>query len=363
MSDFLLLRGAAWSQLSLATLLGAGLVFSACKRQPETAENTAPAAEESSPLPDTPAIASNTKPTAKPKTAPANKPAGPLAQGPAELWKEFNGERAMEDVRKQVEVGPRHSGSSTIEAARVHIETTLKAAGWDVERQSFTDTTPRGPINFVNLIARFRPPGAAIAPTNTQRAIVCSHYDTKRFSTIRFVGANDGGSSTGALLELARVLALAPALAVQVELVFFDGEEAIVQFDDTDGLYGSRYYAKQLRDTQRAAQFKFGILWDMIGDADYGITMPPDSPQELAKDILAAAQALNVRDKFGYFDRHITDDHVSLITFARIPTVDLIDFHFPAWHTADDTLERLSPESLRITGAVTLYHLRKALSK
>jgi hypothetical protein len=267
----------------------------------------------------------------------------------------------MEEVRKQVEIGPRHAGSDAIEKARLHIESSLASSGWSVERQAFSDSTPRGPVKFVNLIARFRPPGTTTVPATTQRAIVCSHYDTKRFSTIRFVGANDAGSSTGALLELARVLAMAPALAVQVELVFFDGEEAVVQFDATDGLYGSRHYASDLRSSGRAAQFRFGILWDMIGDRDFQLTLSPDSPPALSREILAAAEALKLPGIFRMFDRAIYDDHVPLNTIARIPTVDLIDFDYPAWHTADDTLERLAPESLQKTGAITLYHLRKAL--
>ncbi|MES2571849.1 MAG: M28 family peptidase, partial [Verrucomicrobiota bacterium] len=111
---------------------------------------------------------------------------------------------------------------------------------WDVEEQPFTAETPRGPVKFVNVLARFSATTARPAPATTQTVIVCSHYDTKRFSTIRFVGASDGASSTGALLELARVLALDPAFASKIELVFFDGEEAFTQFTETDGLYGSR---------------------------------------------------------------------------------------------------------------------------
>jgi glutaminyl-peptide cyclotransferase len=289
-------------------------------------------------------------------------PATPAPKVLAEIWKEFSGDKAFAEVRKQVEIGPRPSGSSEIEKARVAIEESLRRSGWDVERQAFTGETPRGPVPMVNLIARFSANGARPAPRDTQRAIVCSHYDTKRFTTISFTGANDGASSTGALLELARVLALDPALASKIELVFFDGEEAIVQFTDVDGLYGSRHYASTLVSTNRASQFKFGILWDMIGDSDLKITMPPDSPQTLARDILAAAEALQLRQHFGYLERAIVDDHVPLNTIARVSTIDLIDFEYPYWHTADDTIDRLSPESLQKIGAVTLYHLRKALA-
>ena len=284
------------------------------------------------------------------------------ASPPAEIWKQFSGEKAFAEVKRQFEIGPRPSGSQEIEKARAHILEVLAAHGWDVEQQSFSDETPRGPMKFVNLIARFSATAARPAPDTTQRAIVCSHYDTKRFSTIQFSGANDGASSTGALLELARVLALDPVLASKVELVFFDGEEAVTQFTETDGLYGSRFYARTLRERKRTQQLKFGILWDMIGDKELTITLPPDSPQPLANELLAAAETLGLRQHFSYHDRPIWDDHVPL-NQAGLPTVDVIDFDYLPWHTADDTLERLSPESLRIIGAVTLFHLQKALQK
>ena len=294
--------------------------------------------------------------------APTPEKREPASPPPAEIWKYFSGDRAFADVRKQVEFGPRPSGSTEIEPARAHIVATLEAAGWAVEKQEFTDTTPRGPMKFVNVIARFAMPGAKPVPT-TQRFIVCSHYDTKRFSTIKFVGASDGASSTGALLELARVLALDPAMAATVELVFFDGEEAIQQFNETDGLYGSRYYAAKLRESGRAKQFQFGILWDMIGDRDLTITLSADTPGELTKSVLASAEALGVRDRFSYHHSPIYDDHVPLNMVARIPTIDLIDFDYLPWHTADDTLDKLSPASLQTIGALTLFHLRKALAK
>jgi hypothetical protein len=294
-------------------------------------------------------------------------PSRPVAPPPAEIWKEFSGDKAFEEARKQVEIGPRPAGSPEVEKARVLIEESLRRSGWDVERQAFTDETPHGPVGFVNLIARFSATGAHPAPRNTQRAIVCSHFDTKLFSTIRFVGASDGASSTGALLELARVLALDPAMAAKIELVFFDGEEAFVQYTDPDdpkpdGLFGSRHYARALTAEGRAAQFKFGILWDMIGDRDLTITLPPDSPPDLSRGILSAAEALGLRQNFGFFSRTILDDHEELRR-AHVPAIDLIDFDYVYWHTAGDTLEHIAPESLQKVGSVTLYYLRQALAK
>ncbi len=335
------------ARLRLLTLLVAVTLWTACKRQP------APSEIAGEPPGSNSSQAIGATKIARPPAAPP----------PAEIWKEFSGEKAFAEVRNQVEIGPRPAGSPELEKTRVLIEESLRRSGWEVERQTFTNETPRGPIEFSNIIGRFSASGVSPAPRDTQRAIVCSHFDTKRFSTISFTGANDGASSTGALLELARVLALDPALAAQIELVFFDGEEAFVQFTDTDGLYGSRHYASQLRASNRHRQFKFGILWDMIGDRDLKITLPSDSPADLARNILAAADALKLRQYFGFLDRPIQDDHVPLNRIARIPTINLIDFDYPYWHTADDTIDRLAPESLQTIGAVTLFHLRKALSK
>ncbi len=266
----------------------------------------------------------------------------------------------MEQVRLQVGYGPRPVGSPALEQARALIEQTLTQAGWQVERQSFESGTPRGPKSFTNLIARFPEPSGTLSLAS-QRAIVGSHYDTKHFSTIEFVGANDGASSTGALLELARTLALDPALARQIELVFFDGEEAFQQFTETDGLYGSRHYAKNLRSTDRARQFQFALVWDMIGDRQLTVTLPQDSPRELLQSLFTSAEALNARPFFRVFDRPILDDHVPLQRLAGIPSLDLIDFEYAAWHTADDTLEQLSADSLGVVGRVTLHLLKTRL--
>ncbi|MBV9127958.1 MAG: M28 family peptidase [Verrucomicrobia bacterium] len=277
----------------------------------------------------------------------------PTASPRSGLWNEYSGARAFANVEQIVNFGPRPSGSEALEKSRVFIETRLKKCGWTVERQTFTAQTPRGPLEFVNLIAR-----RADASASTPRAVVCSHYDTKKFDDpgLRFVGANDGGSSTGALLELARVLTLDPTFAREIELVFFDGEEGILAINDHDGLYGSRHYAADLRQSGRAKQFKLGILWDMMGDRDLDITLSPNSPPKLARGIFAAADALGTRAHFGYFRDDIIDDHVPL-NAAGIPTIDLIDFDYPPWHTEGDTLDKISAESLEIVARATIYCL------
>ena len=291
-------------------------------------------------------------------------PLPPIKVSP-DLWKEFSGDKALIEVRTQVEFGPRPSGSSALEKARGHIINTLRGHGWETERQEFKETpvSGRGEIPFTNVIARFPATSGQPASRTTQRIIIGSHYDTKVMNEARFVGANDGGSSTGALLELARVLATAPALAEQLELVFFDGEEAILGFGSAelgpDGLVGSRYYARQLRP--RAQQYRFAIVWDMIGDKDLTITLPADSPKHLAAALLTAAEQLGVRRNFGFFGQQILDDHVTIATIARIPAIDIIDFDFPPWHTSGDTLDKLSAASLETVGRVTVKMLLNEL--
>jgi hypothetical protein len=271
------------------------------------------------------------------------------------IWQEFSGEKALAHVQRLVDFGPRPAGSKAIEKSRDYIEDQLRRSGWQVTRQSFSDDTPRGKIQFVNLLAQFSSQGNAASPV----FLLCSHYDTKMFDTIRFVGADDGGSSTGLLLELARVIGRHPDLARKIELVFFDGEEAYEQFSQKDGLYGSRYFARQLK---AARQFRGGLLFDMVGDRSLGITLPSDSPAEMARDIFAAAEALKLRNYFTYLGQELIDDHVPLNAIG-IPTLDIIDFDFPWWHTADDTMDKISAQSLQTVGAVALYYLSELALK
>jgi len=271
--------------------------------------------------------------------------------GPPKIWEEFSGEKAFEHVQRLVDFGPRPAGSTAIEKSRDYIEDQLRRSGWQVTRQTFSDDSPRGKIHFVNLLAQ----SSGQENARASLLLLCSHYDTKMFDTIRFVGANDGGSSTGLLLELARVIGQHPDLARKIELVFFDGEEAYEQFSQKDGLYGSRYFAKQLQGAG-AKQFRGGLLFDMVGDRSLGITLPADSPAEMARDIFAAAEARKLRSYFTYLGRELIDDHVPLNTIG-IPTLDIIDFDFPWWHTADDTMDKISAQSLQTVGSVALYYL------
>jgi hypothetical protein len=152
------------------------------------------------------------------------------------------------------------------------------------------------------------------------------------------------------------VLAQQPRLAERIELVFFDGEEAVENFSDADGIYGSRHFAHELAQDGTAKLFRGGILFDLVGDRSLDITLPPNSPTKITRDIFASADALKLRNYFTYFDQDITDDHTPLNAIG-IPVLDMIDFHYAPWHTADDTMDKLSAQSLQIVGSVAVYYL------
>ncbi len=282
--------------------------------------------------------------------------AGSCAKPPSkQIWTLFSGEKALDHVQELVDLGPRPPGSDAIVRARAYIEEQLESFGWTISEQAFSDQTPRGEIKFVNLIARF---GRSPKPV----FLLCSHYDTKIFDAFKFVGANDSGSSTGLLLEMARVLSMEPSLAEKMELVFFDGEEAVENFSQTDGIYGSRHFARQLVQNGAVKSFQGGLLFDMVGDSSLDVTLPPNSPAKITAGIFAAADALKMRNHFTYFDQDITDDH-SPLNAVGIPVVDLIDFHYPPWHTAEDTIDKLSAQSLQIVGSVAAYYLSELAFK
>src|SRR5256885_6841300 len=211
------------------------------------------------------------------------------------IWTQFSGEKALAHVQHLVDFGPRPAGSEAIEKSRAYIKEQLKSCGWTVTEQAFTDQTPRGPVQFVNLIAASGN-GLKVKPL----LLLCGHYDTKIFDAFRFVGANDGGSSTGVLLEVARVLAKQPRLAEKVQLVFFDGEEAVENFSDTDGIYGSRHFAGELAKDKSAKSIRGGELFYMGRERSPATILPPNSPSENCAVMSALAAARTVRTPFHY---------------------------------------------------------------
>lgn len=263
----------------------------------------------------------------------------------------FDGNRAYRHVEKLVGYGPRPSGSGALGGAATYISSQLQEFGLTVEEQVFQAQTPRGVVQFRNIVGKTSGRGGP------GRVIVLgTHYDTKLFNQFRFVGANDGGSGVGVLLEMARVA----GNQLNLWFVFFDGEEAMVDYGPQDGLWGSRSFVEDLKRNQRVDWIKAFILLDMVGDARLNVTIPANSAPALTRRLFDAARAVGYRDYFGYRDNATLDDHVPFLE-AGIPAVDLIDFEFGSapglndyWHTAQDTLDKISPRSLEIVGRTTL---------
>lgn len=267
----------------------------------------------------------------------------------------FDSGKAWEHLRQMVAIGPRPAGSAALRQTRAYITRQLSALGLTVEEQPFVGQTPLGPIDMVNLIVRL--PGK-----RTDRILFTGHYDTKLFkANERFVGASDGASSGAFLMELARVLKDQPR-EFTYEFVWFDGEEAVVDWyaklpdGSTDNTYGSRYYVQAAQKAKALASIKAMILIDMIGDKDLTIRREEQSTKWLKDAIWGAAKRIGHGKVFVDEEMLIEDDHLPFLK-AGVPSVDIIDLDYPAWHTTADDLPAVSARSLQIVGDVLLAAL------
>jgi glutaminyl-peptide cyclotransferase len=260
----------------------------------------------------------------------------------------FNGARAFDDLKRLVAFGPRPPGSKPLSESREWILNQLKLAGCEVEEDKFVASTPVGNIPMTNLIARV--PGA-----RPSVVMVAGHYDTLRVDGFRFVGANDGGSSAAFLLELARLLGRRQN-PVTYWLVFFDGEEALEHWSDTDSRYGSRHLVQKLASAGELNRLQAMILVDMIADAKLDIYREEYSTGWLTDLIFANAQRLGYSKYFIESAPHaIEDDHLPFIN-AGVAAADVIDLdygpHNSYHHTAQDTVDKCSAVSLTVVGRV-----------
>ena len=273
------------------------------------------------------------------------------AQAPAAPAR-FDGDRAFGHIRQLVSIGPRVAGTPGAQKARDYITRELAALGLRVREQAFDAQTPLGRVRMVNL--RVIVP-AATGETEGDRLIVAGHYDTKLFKEFVFVGANDAGSSTAFLIELARVLK-DRRNPRPIELLFLDGEEAVIDWHTNgDNTYGSRHYVDAARKDGTLGTIKALILVDMIGERGLRVRREVNSTPWLTDLIWKAAADLK-RPEFVDEELEVEDDHLPFLR-AGVPAVDLIDLEYPAWHTADDTLDKLSPASLQAVGDVLLAAL------
>jgi glutaminyl-peptide cyclotransferase len=271
----------------------------------------------------------------------------------------FNGQRAMDHAKKQIDFGPRPPDTPALAKTREYIISELKSYGLNVINDEFTASTPKGQKKMVNIVAEL--------PGETKTSIlITSHYDTKFYKDMHFVGANDPAASVGTLLEIARVAASAGAKPKDTyRFIFFDGEEAFCENwddcgtpDNPDHLYGSRHYANQLVEKNEVASTRAMILLDMMGYTKL----------ELGRDTMSTRWLQDVIWKTGrelghtkiFVDRNEGvggDDHEPFLR-AGIDSVDLIQLNdYSYWHTPEDTIDKISAESMKVVGDTILASL------
>jgi glutaminyl-peptide cyclotransferase len=258
--------------------------------------------------------------------------------------------RAFAHVKTVVEFGPRPSGSPAIKKTQEYIINELKSYGLKITEDDFQGQTPKGAIPMKNIIAEL--PGE-----KSDLVLITGHYDTKIMAN--FVGANDGGSSTAAVLETARVLAKTRP-EYTLWFVLFDGEEAVVEWTGNDNTYGSRHMVDKMKAEKSLSKVRAMILYDMIGDKDLDLKRDGQSSKWLVDTIWRTAAQTPYSKYFLGNETYMSDDHVPFIE-AGIPAVDLIDFNFGPdhsyWHTPQDTLDKVSGESIKAVSDVLLKSL------
>jgi Zn-dependent M28 family amino/carboxypeptidase len=265
----------------------------------------------------------------------------------------------MEHARKQIDFGPRPPDTPALVKTRNYIINELKSYGLSVTTDEFTASTPQGPKKMVNVVAEL--------PGETKTAIlITSHYDTKFYKNMRFIGANDPASSVGTLLEIARVAAsLGVKPKVSYRFVFFDGEEAFCEnWDDCgtpenpDHLYGSRHYANLLVQKNEVDSTRAMILLDMMGYTKLELGRDTMSTRWLQDIIWKTGRELGHTTIFVDRDEGVGgDDHEPFLR-AGIDSVDLIQLNdYRYWHTPEDTIDKISPQSMKIVGDTILASL------
>lgn len=265
----------------------------------------------------------------------------------------FDGARAYGHVKKLVEMGPRPPGSEAIRKAQGYIESELKSYGLKVTQDDFAAETPRGKFSMKNIVGELK-------GQRNDVVIIAGHYDTKLQPG--FVGANDGGSSTAAVLEIARTLSKTRP-AYTIWFVFFDGEEALLDWSANNGMdntYGSRHMVSKMMADSTIDRIKAMVLLDMIGDKSLDLRRDLESTRWLVDLVWNAARLAGHGRHFLAVDSGYSDDHIAFKN-AGVPVIDLLDFNYGPdnayWHTNQDTLDKVSGESMKIVGDVVIQSL------
>ncbi|MFT4113362.1 M28 family peptidase [Silvibacterium sp.] len=261
----------------------------------------------------------------------------------------FNGQKALDYTRQFVAIGPRFNGSPGHAKAEAFLK--KQFAHDQLEEDTFTANTAVGPQTMHNYIVRF--------PGKKKGVIVlATHYETNwPLRNINFVGANDGGATTGLLIELANYLRGHEQDGYSVWLVFFDGEEAVKSWTAEDSLYGSKHLSEKWQKDGTLPQIKAFLLADMIGDKDLDICRDKNSTPWVLDVVEKAAEHFGYQSYFFQQESMIEDDHLPFVQ-KGVPVADVIDLDYgyenAYHHTVEDTMDKLSAKSLTISGDVFL---------
>jgi len=280
------------------------------------------------------------------------------APGAGNAQQHFNGAKALEYTRQFVSIGPRWPTSQNHVKAEAFLRDRFKHD--QLEEDAFTASTPIGPVAMRNFIVRY--------PGKKDGVIVlATHYETNYpLRNINFVGANDGGSTTGLLLAIADQLRAQTAGGRKLDgysvwLLFDDGEEAIQSWTDSDSTYGTKHLAAKWQRDGTLGRIKAFILADMIGDKDLDIMREDNSTGWLVTLVGQAAHRFGYDRYFFQRDEPIQDDHLPFVA-RGVPSVDVIDLDYGPnnsyHHTAQDTMDKISARSLTIDGDVFLETIR-----
>ena len=268
----------------------------------------------------------------------------------------IDGNAALNLVKKQLAFGPRTINSKAAKDCAWFISDYAENLGYQVKVDTWTEGTGKKSKVFRNIICTKAGPG--------KQFVICgSHYDTKNIKEHpSFTGANDGASSTALLMQIMKQITQSPLWKSNCEIrfVFFDGEEAVVDYTSTDGLNGSRRYAKQIYMQNEHLNCRAMLLMDMVGDKDLKLTIPLNSDKNLIKKSFLIAQKLKLSESVETLDSsYFHDDHVPFLNMG-IPSIDFIDFKYGPqdedssggayWHTDKDTIDKLSADSLTKVG-------------
>ncbi len=266
----------------------------------------------------------------------------------------FDGKRAFAHVAKQVSFGPRPSGSPALAHLQEYLLSELKSYGCNVETDDFSADTPVGRLPMKNILVKIpgEKPGVILLGT---------HYDTLLMEN--FVGADDGGSSTAVMLELARLLCPQHG-KYAVWIAFFDGEEAMKHWSDTDSRYGSRQMAARLSTSGDIKKIRTFLLADIVGGRKAQFLRESSSTPALIDLVWNTGAKLGYSAIFRNEATSAEDDHDSFLK-RSVPAVDVIgDFvNNGYWHTPQDALDKISPKTLAIVGHVFLESVKQLQSK